>query len=293
MKLGRLGVWSWLDSFDRAQTADLAGRVEQLGYAALWVPEAVGRDPFTLLGYLAGQTTSLCLATGIANIYARDPMAMNASRKTLADLSGGRFILGLGVSHAHLVDGVRGHDYSKPLSTMRNYLDRMESSLYLAHEPEDPGIVMLAALRPRMLKLAAERTQGAHPYLVTPEHTARAREILGEGILLAPEQMLLRERDPSKARAAARVALKPYVSAPNYQNSLKEFDFTDEDFQDGGSNRLIDALVAWGDETTIAKRIQEHFDAGADHVAIQALPPDGSPGIDMPLIEALAPRVIH
>jgi probable F420-dependent oxidoreductase len=149
--------------------------------------------------------------------------------------------------------------------------------------------MMLAALRPRMLKLAAERTQGAHPYLVTPEHTARAREILGEGKLLAPEQMLLRERDPSKARAAARLALKPYISAPNYQNSLKEFDFSDDDFQDGGSNRLIDALVAWGDESTIAKRIQEHFDAGADHVAIQALPPDGSAGIDMPLIEALAP----
>ncbi len=289
MKLGKLGVWSWLDGFDRSETAEVAQRIESLGYSALWVPEAVGRDPFTLLGFLAGQTTKLVLATGIANLYARDAMAMNASRKTLDDLSEGRFILGVGVSHAHLVSGVRKHDYGKPLTAMRNYLDQMEKALYMAHEAEKPGKLVLAALRPKMLGLAAERTDGAHPYFVTPEHTAQAREILGEGKLLAPEQMVIRETDPSKAREAARKAMGVYLGLPNYQNNLKQFGFTDEDFADGGSNKVVDAIVAWGDEKAIAQRIQDHLDAGADHVAIQALPASGDAAIDFDLLEALAP----
>ncbi len=241
------------------------------------------------MGFLAGQTTTLNLATGIANLYARDAMAMNASRKTLDDLSDGRFILGIGVSHAHLVSGVRKHDYGKPLSTMRDYLDQMEKALYMAHEAEQPGKLVLAALRPKMLGLSAERADGAHPYFVTPEHTAQAREILGAGKLLAPEQMVIRETNPSKAREAARKAMGVYLGLPNYQNNLKQFGFSDEDFADGGSDRVVDAIVAWGDEKTIAKRIQEHLDAGADHVAIQALPASGEAGIDFDLLEALAP----
>jgi probable F420-dependent oxidoreductase len=253
------------------------------------VPEAVGRDPFTLLGYLAGTTEKLIFATGIANIYARDPMSMNAIHKTLADLSDGRFVLGLGVSHSHLVTRIRGHEYAKPVSTMRSYLEKMESALFMARQTEKDAPIVLAALRPRMLGLAAERTAGAHPYFVPPEHTARAREILGQGPWLCPEQMVLCESDPSKAREIARKNMAIYLGLPNYQNNLKWLGFEDADFQDGGSDRVVDAIVAWGDEAAIQKRVQEHWDAGADHVCIQPLRPDGAPGPDMRLLEALAP----
>jgi probable F420-dependent oxidoreductase len=249
----------------------------------------VGRDPFSLIGYLAAHTERLVLATGIANIYARDPMTMRAVQQTLAELSGGRLLLGLGVSHAHLVSKVRGHEYKKPVSTMRSYLEAMEKALYMGPAPKEAAPIVLAALRPRMLGLAAERARGAHPYFVPPEHTARAREILGKGPWLCPEQMVLRETDPAKARALARENMKVYVSLPNYQNNLKWLGFEDADFQDGGSDRLVDAIVAWGDEDAISARIQAHFDAGADHVCIQPFRADGVPGPDEALLERLAP----
>jgi probable F420-dependent oxidoreductase len=289
MEIGRLGVWSWLDSMSGEEAAAFGRQLESWGYSALWIPEAVGRDPFPLLGYLAAKTGSLVLATGIANIYARDPMAMRASREALAGLSDGRFLLGLGVSHPHLVEGQRGHDYKKPVTTMRRYLEAMEKALYLGPPPPEPPPMVLAALRPRMLELAGQMTRGAHPYLVTPEHTARAREILGRGPWLCPEQMVLLETDAERARAVARKNLEVYIRAPNYQNSLKWQGFDDEDFAGGGSDRLVDALVAWGDEGAIADRIQAHHDAGADHVCIQAFRPDGSMGPDPKLLEILAP----
>jgi probable F420-dependent oxidoreductase len=200
MQLGKLGVWMWLDGLSGPEAAEFARKLEDWGYAALWVPEAVGRDPFAMIGYLAAETERLVLATGIANIYARDAMAMNAIHKTLADLSDGRFILGLGVSHGHLVAGVRGHEYGKPVSTMRDYLEKMEKAMFMAREPAEPPPIVLAALRPRMLGLAAEKTRGAHPYFAPPEHTARAREILGKDAWLCPEQMVLLETDAAKAR---------------------------------------------------------------------------------------------
>jgi probable F420-dependent oxidoreductase len=289
MGLGRLGVWTWLDALPAARAAELARRIEALGYSALWLPEAIGRDPFATIAWLAAHTERLAFATGIANLYARDAMAMNALRKTLGELSGGRFVLGIGVSHAHLVAGVRGHDYGKPVATMRAYLDAMEKALYRAAEPAAPVPIVLAALRPRMLELARERAQGAHPYLVPPEHTARAREILGRDRILAPEQKVLLETDPSKARALGRAAIRIYTALPNYQNNLRWLGFDDRDFQDGGSDRLVDALVAWGDEAAIRRRIQEHFDAGADHVCIQPLHPAGQPLPDVELLERLAP----
>jgi probable F420-dependent oxidoreductase len=289
MELGKLGVWTWLDAMSGPEAAEFARKIEDWGYSALWVPEAVGRDPFATLGYLAGKTEKLILATGIANIYARDPMTMNAIHKTIADLGDGRFILGLGVSHAHLVTKIRGHDYGRPVSTMRSYLEAMEGALFQGRQPEQEAPVVLAALRPRMLGLAAEKTRGAHPYFVPPEHTARAREILGKGPWLCPEQMVLLETDPAKARAVARKNMAIYLGLPNYQNNLKWLGFEDADFQEGGSDRVVDAIVAWGDEEAIRARIQAHWDAGADHVCIQPFRSDGEMGADLRLLEALAP----
>ena len=290
MELGRLGVWTWLDDLSGPEAAEFAQRLEQFGYSALWLPEAVGREPFSMLGYLAAQTEQLILATGIANIYARDPMLMNAIHNTVGDLAPGRFILGIGVSHGHLVSGVRGHEYGKPVTTMRNYLEKMQSALFMARKPGEAAPILLAALRPRMLELSASAAQGAHPYFVPPEHTARAREILGSGPMLCPEQMVLLETDASKARAIARKNMEIYAGLPNYRNNLKWLGFEDSDFDNGCSDRLVDAIVAWGDEKAIATRIQEHWDAGADHVCIQPLRPDGIPGADLRVLEALAPK---
>jgi len=288
-RLGRLGVWTHVEHLSSPEAARFAHQLEEWGYGALWLPEAVGRDPFALIGFLAARTEKLVLATGIANIYARDAMTMRATRETLAEASIGRFVLGLGVSHAHLVAGIRKHEYGKPLATMRSYLEAMESALYMGHPPAEPAPIVLAALRPRMLALSVEKASGAHPYFVPPEHTARARGVLGKDGWLCPEQMVLRETDPSKARAIARQHMKVYVGLPNYQNSLKWLGFTDADFADGGSDRLVDAIVAWGDDKQIAERIQAHHDAGADHVCIQPFRPDGQPGPDLSLLETFAP----
>ena len=288
--IGRLGVWASLDGLSAPDAAAFAQRLEAWGYSALWTPEAVGRDPFSLIGYLAAKTETLVFATGIANIYARDPMTMKSIHKALGELAPGRFVLGLGVSHEHLVNRVRGHDYTKPLSTMRSYLDSMEAALYMGAEPAEEAPIVLAALRDKMLGLAASRTRGAHPYLVPPAHTARAREVMGPDAWLCPEQMVLLETDPEKARAVARANLKVYIGLPNYQNNIKQFGFTDEDFANGGSDHLVDEIIAWGDEATIRARIQAHWDAGADHVCIQAFRSDGKPTPDETLLEALAPN---
>jgi probable F420-dependent oxidoreductase len=290
MQIGRLGVWTHLDTLAGPEAVEFAQRIEAWGYSALWMPEAVGRDPFCLIGYLAASTRTLLLATGIANIYARDAMTMRATQKALAELSGGRMLLGLGVSHEHLVTRVRGHAYQKPVATMRAYLEAMDKALYLGAQPKEDAPILLAALRPKMLALAAEKTRGAHPYFVPPEHTARARQILGRGPWLCPEQMVLLESSPSKAREIARRNMLIYTGLPNYQNNLRELGFGDADFAGGGSDRLVDAIVAWGDEKAIAARIQAHHDAGADHVCIQPFRSDGKPGPDLRLLEALAPR---
>lgn len=288
MDLGRIGVWAWLDHLSAAQAAEFAQRAEGWGYSALWIPEAVGRDPFALIGYLAARTERIILATGIANIYARDPMATKAIWKTVSELAPNRFILGLGVSHRHLVQGQRGHDYGKPLSSMRNYLEAMEKALYMGPQPLHDAPIVLGALRDKMLQLSATAVQGAHPYLVTPEHTKRARSVMGPDALLCPEQMVLAETDETNARKVARANLKVYVGLPNYQNNLKQFGFDDADFKDGGSDRLVDALVCWGTPKKIAAHIESHLDAGANHVCIQAYRADGTPGADETLLETLA-----
>ena len=287
--IGKLGVWTFVDAMPAPEVAAFARRLEDWGYGALWLPEAVGREPFGLIGYLAAHTESLVFATGIANIYARDAMTMNAIHKTLAEIAPGRFVLGMGVSHAPLVSDIRGHAYGKPVTTMRNYLEAMEQALFLSVPPEQEAPIVLAALRTNMLKLAAEKTRGAHPYFVPPEHTAKARDTLGSEAWLCPEQMVLLETDADNARRVARKHMATYIDLPNYRNNLLELDFTEDDFADGGSDKLVDAIVAWGDEDAIRQRIQAHRDAGADHVCIQPFRPDGEMGPHEETLELLAP----
>lgn len=288
-ELGRLGVWTWLEAYSHNDCVALAQQLEQQGYGTLWVPEAFGRDPFVLLTLLARETSGLKLATGIANIYARDAMAMNAARLSLQEISGGRLVLGLGVSHAEIVTPMRQHDYGKPVATMRHYVAAMNAANYAAPQPDKPVPLVLAALREKMLGLAAEVADGAHPYFVTPEHTARARAILGPDKLLAPEQKVLLVREASEARRLARQHMALYLGLQNYRNNLLWLGFEASDFEHDGSDRLVDAMVAWGDETAIGKRIEAHWANGADHVCIQPLRPDGKPGFDPEALRALAP----
>lgn len=287
--IGKLGVWTFVDGMPAPDVAAFARRLEDWGYGALWLPEAVGREPFSLIGYLAANTESLVFATGIANIYARDAMTMNAIHKTLSEIAPGRFVLGMGVSHAPLVSDIRGHEYGKPVTTMRNYLEAMEQALFLSVPPEQEAPIVLAALRTNMLKLAAAKARGAHPYFVPPEHTAKARETLGPKAWLCPEQMVLLETDADNARRVARKHMATYIDLPNYRNNLLELDFTEDDFADGGSDKLVDAIVAWGDENAIRERIRAHRDAGADHVCIQPFRPDGEMGPHEETLELLAP----
>jgi probable F420-dependent oxidoreductase len=289
MDIGKLGVWFFCEAMSAPDARAFARRLEELGYPTLWIPEATGREIFAQAAWLLSGTERLIVASGIANIYGRDAMAMNAGRTTLAELSAGRFLCGIGVSHKPLVEGLRGHDQSRPLSFMRQYLAAMESAPYSAVPPEEPAPIVIGALHPRMLELAAEHTAGAHPYLVPPEHTAFAREIMGKDAWICTEQKVLLETDPGKARAIARAALAMYLALPNYRRSLKRFGMTDADLDGGGSDRLVDTVVAWGDEDAIRSRIQAHMDAGANHVCIQPLHPDGLPLPHMEVLELFAP----
>ena len=271
MKIGRLGVWAMANAMGAAESAAFARRVEAWGYGALWVPEAMARDPLVTCSWLLANTTKLALATGIANIHVRDVFATINSQYGLAEQSGGRFLLGLGVSHGAFVEGALGHRYERPAETMRRYLESMAKARYLGPPPAEKPKTVIAALGPRMLELAAAFADGAHPYNVTPEHTAEARRRLGPDKLICPEQMVLLETDPSAARGAARKALALSLTLPNYRNNYLRMGFAADDLDNGGSDRLIDAIVAWGDEKAIRGRIQQHWDAGADHVCIQPL----------------------
>jgi probable F420-dependent oxidoreductase len=289
MQLGKLGVWAPMDVLSAAEGALFAQRVEGWGYAALWLPESRGRDVLVHSSWLLANTKSLIVAPGIANIYARDPMAMANGQRALAEQSGGRFLLGIGVSHAPTVVGLRGHSYGKPVTTMRAYLQGMQAAPYLAPDPPERPLTVVAALGPRMMALSAELADGAHPYNVPPEHTADARRILGSGKLLCPEVWVLLETDASAARSAARQALASYMRLDNYVNNWRRLGFGDDELAGGGSDRFIDANVAWGSEEAIRKRIQEHWDAGADHVCIQSINPDGSRRPDEKVLALLAP----
>ncbi len=290
MDLGKLGVWAGLDGMTAADALAFAQRTERRGFKVLWTPESRGRNVLVNAAWLLSGTSRLIVATGIANIYARDAVAMANAQRGLNEQSGNRFLLGLGVSHKPLVSDLRGHAYGRPVATMRAYLEAMRAAPYQAPMPSERPRTVLAALGPKMLALAGEMTDGAHPYCVTPEHTAEARRILGPGKLLCPEVMVLLETDPAKARAAARTALASYIALENYANNWRRLGFTDDDLAGGGSDRFVDANIAWGDEEAIRRRLQLFWDAGADHVCIQAIHPSGARAvIDERIFDLLAP----
>jgi probable F420-dependent oxidoreductase len=291
MQLGKLGVLGAIDALPAKEAAGFVKRVEDLGYSAFWFPEAVGRNSLVHAAWLLANTSGLIVATGIANIHFRAPHAAAAAQKTLAEQSGGRFLLGLGVSHAPIVEGILGKPYEKPLSTMRAYLDAMAKAPFMAVPPSEKPRTVIAALGPKMLALAGERADGALTYNATPEHTARARATLGRGKWLCATQAVLNDTNAASARVTARKSLAIYLTLPNYLESWKRQGFNDSDFQGGGSDRLVDAMVAWGDETKIRARIKAHHDAGADHVAVHALAPKAEPFAppDLALLKRLAP----
>lgn len=294
MKLGRLGVWNAFDGLSAAAGADLAKRIEQWGYSAVWLPEAFGRDVIAQSAWLLANTRSLIVASGIANIYGRDPMMMRAGQLGLNEQSGGRFLLGVGVSHPMIVTKVRGHEFGRPIETMRAYLAAMNKAVYSAPAPTEAPKTILAALGPKMLDLSREAADGAHPYNSSPKHTAMARKILGPGKLLCVEQKVVFETGSDRARDAARKALAMYIGASTYQNNWLRMGFTPDDFANGGSDHLIDDAVAWGNEAAIIKRIEQHWEAGADHVCIQTIRPDcpvgklGFAEVDEKLLASLA-----
>jgi probable F420-dependent oxidoreductase len=270
-RIGRIGLWSGLPvNADLGFVRDLVGELEELGYGMLWYPEAIGRESLSVGTLLLSWTNKLGIGTSIMNIWARDAHAAASGAKTLESAFPGRFVQGLGVSHSH-VAAMRGHEYAKPLTAMRSYLDAMDASPFGAPEPAEKPPRMLAALAPRMLELAAERTAGSIPYLVPPEHTAYAREQLGPASCLAVEQAVVLADDESAAREQAQAFVAFYLGAENYVNNLKRLGWSDEDVAGQGSDALVDALVAGNDEDAIRARVQAHFDAGADHVCVQPL----------------------
>ena len=272
ISLGSVGIWTrQFEDVPAAKAQETAAELEQLGFGAIWFGEAFGREALTHAGLLLAATRKIVIATGIANIYGRDPVTMAAGQKTLAEAYPGRFLLGLGVSHVPMVEQFRGHRYEKPVATMRAYLDAMDGAPYRSAQPPQKPPRVLAALGPQMLRLSAERADGAHPYNVPPEHTAQARAILGPQALLCPEQAVLFETDPSKARQIGREFLALYLTLPNYTNNFLRLGFTADDFAAGGSDRLIDSVIAWGDLDAIRQRLRGHHDAGASHVCIQVL----------------------
>src|SRR5258708_11046323 len=248
MQLGAFGIWTFqLDILPAARMQETAAELEELGYGALWYGEAIGREALTKAGLLLAGTKRIVVATGIANIYGRDPVTMAAGQKTLAEAYPNRFLLGLGVSHIPLVETVRGHRYDKTGPAMRAYLAAMDQAPYQAVPPPSKPPRVLAARGPKMLQLSAERANGAHPYNTTPKHTAEARALLGPGPYLCPEQAVVLETNPAKARAIARKFLAIYLGLPNYTNNWLRLGFQEADFSNGGSDKLIDAVVACGD----------------------------------------------
>ncbi|RYF55943.1 MAG: LLM class F420-dependent oxidoreductase [Comamonadaceae bacterium] len=273
--LGRVGLWTQaLDLQPAARAREVAAELEELGYPTLWISEGLRREVLANSAMLLGATQKMVIATGIANIWARDPVAMASGQLTLAEASDNRFLLGLGVSRAAIVEGMRGQKYSKPLQRMAEYLDAMDAVTYQSPRPTAPAPRLLAAVGPKMLELASRRAAGAHPYFVIPEHTQSARAILGDGPLLCPEQAVVLETDPDRARYIARRYAQFYLGFDSYRNDLLKHGFTEADFDDGGSDRIIDAVVAWGDVDAVHARVQAHLDAGADHVCVQVLPSD-------------------
>ena len=269
--MGRVGLWSAdFDLQPMAKAQEAIAEVEEMGYGAVWVPEAVLREPFASTALLLSATKKIVLATGIASLHARTAQTMQAGWKTLTEAFPERFILGIGVSHAPMVTGVHKGAYDKPYSTMVEYLDAMDAGVYFSPAPTTTPRRVLAALGPKMLQLAAQRGDGAHPYFTPVEHTAFARDTMGGEAFLAPEVAVVMETDATKAREIARTYMTTYTRLPNYANNLKRFGFSDDEIVEQ-NDRLVDAIVGWGSIDHVVARIKEHFDAGANHVCVQVL----------------------
>jgi len=288
LKLAERGVWLHTDALRATEAAQLVRRVEALGYGAFWYGEGFGRDPLVHAALLLSQTSKLVVATGIASIYSRDPVAMIGGSHALAEQSSGRFLLGLGVSMPLMVEP-RGHRFGPPVETMRAYLSRMKEARYASAPPEEAPPIVLAALGPRMMRLAADETQGSHPCNVTPEYTAHARRSMGPDAWLCVEQKVVLETTPSRAREIARRGLGIYMGVPHQQRNWSRMGFGEADYRGQGTDRFVDGLVAWGDEDALRRRVQEHLDAGATHVCIQPLLPAGSRLPSDRLLQALSP----
>jgi probable F420-dependent oxidoreductase len=291
-RLGPVGLWTrQLDLQPTERVRAAVAELEELGWRSLWCWEVLGREALTNAGLLLAATRRMVLGTGIANIWARDPAAMANAQRTLAEAYPDRFVLGVGVSHGPLVDA-RGHRYQRPLASMRAYLDAMDAAPWQGPPLGEQPPRVLAALGPRMLALAAERSDGALTYNATPEATAWARSIVGAGPLLAVEQAVVVEDDPAEARRIARGLLAFYMTLPNYLRAWERLGFGPDDLAGGGSDRMVDAVVAWGGTAAIAERVRAHLDAGADHVCLQVLGPDPD-GVPMAGWRALAPTLLR
>ena len=284
MDLGRLGVWYGADKLKADEWVGFLQRVEALGYDTQWYSESTGFESMAFGAHLLHCSKRLKVGSSIANIYARDPITARNALRTLSALSGGRYILGLGVSHIPLVEGVRGHQYKKPIPAMRAYLQRILAE----QEDADTLPIVIAALGPRMLELAAELAHGAVPYNVTPEHTAQARERLGVGKWLIVEQKFCLENDPRAARELARRELSRYMRLPNYCNNWLRLGFSAEDLANGGSERFLDAMVVHGSPETVHARVSEHFAAGADQVCLQPVHAGGNSANAIAALERMA-----
>jgi probable F420-dependent oxidoreductase len=295
--LGRLGVWGHLDSLPIDEARAYARRVDELGFGTLWVAETAGREPFTLLGLLAGETQELRIGTSIVGIWGHDAQTTRMAAMTLQEATAGRFVLGLGVSHLHLAQKLRGHTYERPLARMKEFLTAYRAARYLGPTadgaPEPP--LLVAALREGMATLAATDADGAFPYLITPARVAWMRGVLDRAAseagldqpLLAVTMPAVLETDPDAARTMARAYLAPYLRTPNYQASWRAQGFAESDWEAPASDRLVDAMVAWGDVEALNSRIGEFVSAGANHVAVIPLTPDGRTE-HLPVLEALA-----
>ncbi|MGB8195790.1 MAG: TIGR03620 family F420-dependent LLM class oxidoreductase [Acidimicrobiales bacterium] len=278
---GTIGIWTFAhETLPAPRSGDIAAELESLGYAAMWLPEAWGREAFTNAALMLRATSSMIIATGIANIWARDAVAANNAAKTLNAAFDDRFVLGLGVSHRPLVERLRGHDYATPVVAMREYLTAMEAAPMMAPEGELRFAKVIAALGPKMLSIGATLADGVHPYLVTPEHTADVRAAIGDKFIGVEQAVVLgQSREEFLVRAHAHLGF--YTGLENYTNNWRRLGFSDEDFVRGGSERLCNALVVHGDEDAVLARVNEHRAAGADHVCLQVLSDEtNTPPID-------------
>jgi probable F420-dependent oxidoreductase len=288
---GTVGVWTNLvDRLTASELRSLAREIEQMGYDSLWFPEARGREAFTQAAVMLAAAERIVVGTAIANVWARDPMAMAGAAKTLGEAFSGRFVLGLGVSHRETVTTLRGHDYAKPVRFVREYLHLMDGATYLAPEPVRAVPRLLAALGPKMLETAGALCDGAIPYFSPLEHTVSSREILHHDKLLLVVQMAVMEDDLDRATDLAREGAARYLTLRNYTNNLRRFGFTDDDFADGGSDRLLDAVVARRGLDSVVARVEAQRAAGADMICLQLLATDTATLLAR--LGSLAPRLL-